>query len=81
MRQRGSQAGQSAVEFALVLPILLLLLMGMFDFGRAFYYYNAVANAAREICLSQLSLRHLERPQTAPYKAVIGEQSMQFCSG
>jgi Flp pilus assembly protein TadG len=48
MTRRTSQAGQSAVEFALILPILLLLLMGVFDFGRAFYYYSVVANAARE---------------------------------
>ncbi len=48
MSRRLREAGQSAVEFALVLPILLLLLIGVFDFGRAFYYYNAVANAARE---------------------------------
>jgi Flp pilus assembly protein TadG len=40
--------GQSLVEFALVLPLLLLLLMGVFDFGRAIYAYNAVSNAAKE---------------------------------
>lgn len=46
--RRKAQAGQSAVEFALILPILVLLLMGVFDFGRAFYYYSVVANSARE---------------------------------
>ncbi len=34
------------MEFALVLPILLLILMGVFDFGRAIFAYNTVANAA-----------------------------------
>jgi hypothetical protein len=43
-----NQIGQSAVEFALVLPILVLILMGIFDFGRAFYAYSVVANAARD---------------------------------
>jgi len=40
--------GQSLVEFALILPVLLLTLMGIFDFGRAIFAYNAVSNAARE---------------------------------
>jgi len=39
---------QSAVEFALVAPLLLLLLGGVADVGRAFYYKIAVSNAARE---------------------------------
>ena len=38
--------GQSVVEFALVLPILLLLLAATIDFGRLFYTYVAVDNAA-----------------------------------
>lgn len=40
--------GQSLVEFALILPVLVLIIMGLFDFGRAVYAYNAVSNAARE---------------------------------
>lgn len=36
------------MEFALILPLLALILMGIFDLGRAFYAYNVVANAARE---------------------------------
>jgi len=40
--------GQSLVEFALILPVLLLLVMGVFDFGRAIFAFNTVSNAARE---------------------------------
>lgn len=40
--------GQSLVEFALVLPVLLLLFMGILDFGRAVFAYNSLSNAARE---------------------------------
>jgi Flp pilus assembly protein TadG len=40
--------GQSLVEFALVLPVLLIVLLGIFAFGRAIFAYNAVSNAARE---------------------------------
>ena len=45
---RGRSEGQALVEFALVLPILILLLVGIFDFGRAVYAFNTVNNAARE---------------------------------
>lgn len=40
--------GQSMVEFALIAPLLILLLLALFDFGRAAYAYNAISNAARE---------------------------------
>jgi Flp pilus assembly protein TadG len=42
-----ARQGQSLVEFALVLPLLLVLLMGILDFGRAIAAYNSVSNAAR----------------------------------
>lgn len=41
------EAGQSLVEFALALPLLLVMLLGLADLGRAFYYTSAIANAAR----------------------------------
>jgi Flp pilus assembly protein TadG len=34
------QGGQALVEFALVLPVLVLLLFGMLDFGKAYNYWN-----------------------------------------
>lgn len=34
-----SQSGAALVEFVLVLPIFLLLLLGMFDFGKVFNYW------------------------------------------
>ena len=45
-RHRGE--GQTLAEFALVLPIVVLLLLALFDVGRAIYSYNAITNAARE---------------------------------
>ena len=41
-------AGQTLIEFALALPIFLLLVFGLVDLGRGFYYYNLLANMARE---------------------------------
>ena len=40
--------GQALVEFALALPVLLLLLLGVLEFGRAFAIKIAMENAARE---------------------------------
>jgi Flp pilus assembly protein TadG len=42
-----SEAGSSMVEMAIFLPLLLLLLMGVADFGRAYYLAIEVAGAAR----------------------------------
>jgi hypothetical protein len=36
------------IEFALVSPVLLLLLFGIVDIGRAIFYYDTVNHAARE---------------------------------
>lgn len=47
-RSPSESSGQSTVEFALVLPLLALIVMGMIDLGRVFYTYGALANAARE---------------------------------
>src|SRR5438093_7131634 len=43
-----NERGAVLVEFALVLPLLLVLFAGMFDLGLAFQQYQAVTNAARE---------------------------------
>ncbi len=40
--------GQSIVEFALVLPVLLLIITGLFDVARATWQENTLAYAARE---------------------------------
>ena len=47
-KRRGRTRGQTLAEFALVLPILIVMLMGIFDLGRAIFAYNAITNAARE---------------------------------
>lgn len=42
------ETGQSLVEFALVLPLLILLLFGVIDFGRVFHAYLTIDHAGRE---------------------------------
>lgn len=49
-RHRGARAerGAAAVEFAIVLTVLLLILLGIIDFGRLLFVSQAVKSASRE---------------------------------
>ena len=48
LRRRHGDRGQSLVEFSLVIPLFLLLLIAVFDLGRGVFAYNTLTNAARE---------------------------------
>jgi hypothetical protein len=48
MRNHRAKSGQALIEFALVLPLLFILVMGLFDIGRAVFYYAVINTAARE---------------------------------
>lgn len=43
-----NKKGQAMVEMAIVIPILLMILMGIFEFGRIFNTYLILTNASRE---------------------------------
>lgn len=47
-RFRQTESGQALVEFTMILPVFLMLLFGLVDFGRGFYTWLLVTNAARE---------------------------------
>ena len=50
MRMGGKQGQQSQalIEFALISPVLLLLVFGIIDIGRAVFYYDTLNHAVRE---------------------------------
>jgi Flp pilus assembly protein TadG len=48
MRVKTRTPAQALVEFAFVVPVLLVLALGMIDLGRAFVFGVAVQNGARE---------------------------------
>ena len=68
----GDESGVALVEFALVVPILLVLLLGMLDFGKAFNYWIdetqlassgarwAVVNASPGKCLDGTTATSLQ---------------------
>lgn len=43
-----SERGATAVELALLLPVLIMILVGTFEFGLAYNNYLAITHAARE---------------------------------
>jgi len=59
-RQR---AGQATVEFALVLPLFVLLAFGVIDFGRLFFTQMTVQHAMREAGRFAVAGNHLDDPK------------------
>ncbi len=47
-RRMAAESGQELVEYALVLPFFLLLVISVVEFGLLFFEYSSVVNAARE---------------------------------
>jgi hypothetical protein len=48
MNSKRQVKGQTLIEFALIFPLLMFLLVGLFDLGRAVFYYSSLSNAVRE---------------------------------
>ena len=47
-RSKPDENGQGMVEFALVLPLLLLVMFGIIEFGRLLFIYSAVFTSSRD---------------------------------
>jgi len=48
MKRQGRERGAAAVEFALVMPILLVLVLGIVEFGRTYNIQTTLSSASRE---------------------------------
>jgi Flp pilus assembly protein TadG len=48
MDKENREKGQNLLEFALILPVLLVILSGLLDLGRLYFSYVAVTDAAGE---------------------------------
>jgi Flp pilus assembly protein TadG len=47
-RASASTRGNTLTEFAFILPLLVMVIFGLIDFGRALYTYHFISDAARE---------------------------------
>jgi Flp pilus assembly protein TadG len=65
-----NEKGQSMTEFALVLPILALLLFGVIQFGIVFNNYIQLTDAVRAGARKGAVGRHLQDPQGAVIQTV-----------
>lgn len=65
-----NQDGQSMTEFALVLPILTLLLFGVIQFGLVFNNYLTLTDAVRAGARKAAVARHLPDPPGSAAQAV-----------
>ena len=67
-RARG-QGGQTLVEFAFILPIFLLMLMILFDFGRVVYAQHTINQDAREgVRLGIVSTESISTASVDPFR-------------
>lgn len=71
---RGKQRGIAAVEFSLVLPVLLLLLFGIIEFALAMYDKAVITNASREAARAGVVLKN---PKTST--AQIQNVALNYC--
>ena len=63
-----AERGQSLVEFALIIPIVLLIMVGLFDLGRVVFINNSLSDGARD------GARHAAtRPRDADYCARVDD--------
>jgi Flp pilus assembly protein TadG len=65
-----NQQGQSMTEFALILPILVILLFGVIQFGIVFNNYITVTDAVRAGARKGAVSRHLQNPNAAVVQGV-----------
>lgn len=54
-RLAGERAGNAALEFALIAPVLLFVLLGMMEYGR-FFYVQSTLQSATAVALRQATI-------------------------
>ena len=62
---RAAERGAVAVEFAILAPVLVMLLLGIMEFGRAYNVQTSLTNAARESVRSMAINNNLTLAKTA----------------
>ncbi len=80
-RQR--QAGQAMVEFSLTIVLLLLIVIGILEFGRIVWLYDTVSNLSREIARYTIAVQHQREPTGTITTAgtILGDVVPRYASG
>ena len=77
--RRRSERGQSVVEFALILPIMLILLLAIFDLARIYTTMMSVESAAREAADYGTTLGAGKWQDGAPKDTTVAEMQRRSC--
>lgn len=72
MTRRRDERGAAAVEFAIVVPVLLLLVVGIAEFGRAYSTAAVLSGAAREGARTMALQNSTSAARTAAQGAATG---------
>ena len=72
MTKARGERGAAAVEFALVVPLLLILVLGIAEFGRAYNISTTLASAAREGARTMALQNSASEARTAAQGAATG---------
>jgi Flp pilus assembly protein TadG len=73
----GDKTGASAVEFAIILPLLILFLFGIIEFSILFYDKAVITNASREGARAGIVYRHPDPVTEAEIQQVV----LDYCAG
>lgn len=76
---RRSERGQSVVEFALILPIMLILLLAIFDLARIYTTMMSVESAAREAADYGTTFGAGKWQDGAPKDSTVAEMQRRSC--
>lgn len=68
--KRFDERGAAAVEFALLLPLLLLILFGIIEFGMIMYSREVITNASREGARTGI-VQAITKPTTGEIQTVV----------
>ena len=75
-RMKRRRKGQALVEFALIIPIFLLLVLGVFEFGRAWNVYQVLDEAVRVGARNAVLYNSLSAQQKQDSAAVLMNANM-----
>lgn len=81
MKNKKHLNGQTLIEFALIFPLLMFLLVGFFDLGRAIFYYSSLSNAVREAARTGIVKQYGEYVDEADFESQITNKVLEYGFG
>ena len=81
MKRKIEVIGQTLIEFALIFPLLMFLLVGLFDLGRAVFYFSSLSNAVREAARTGIVKEYGGYVDDADFESQITDKVIEFGFG